>query len=59
VKFFVRILEAVSREIHVLYSCFFVLSNGTMVSKKSDCVICMGLKVLRREASELKRVRSE
>ncbi len=36
---------------------FFVLSNGTMVSRKSDCVICVGLKTLRRKASGLKRVR--
>jgi len=38
---------------------FFVLSNGAMVSRKSDHVICVGLKTLRREASEFKRVRSK
>jgi hypothetical protein len=36
-----------------------VLLNGIMVSRKSDCVICMDLKALRREASGLKRVRLE
>jgi hypothetical protein len=36
-----------------------ILSNGTMVSRKSDYVICMGLKTLRREANGLKRVRSK
>ncbi len=38
---------------------FSVLSNGTMMSKEFDCVICMGLKVLRREVNGIKRVRSE
>jgi hypothetical protein len=38
---------------------FSVLSNGAMVSKKSDRVICMGLKALRKEANDLKKVRSE
>ncbi len=37
----------------------FVLSNGTMVSRKSNHVIYMGLKILRREANGLKKVRSE
>jgi hypothetical protein len=37
----------------------FVLSNGVMVSRKSDHVICVGLRTLRREASGFKRVRSE
>jgi hypothetical protein len=36
-----------------------VLSNGTMVSRKSDHVICMSLKILRREANGFKRVRLE
>jgi hypothetical protein len=38
---------------------FSVLSNGTMVSRKFDHVICMGLKTLKIEASGFKRVRSE
>ncbi len=38
---------------------FFVLSNGTMMSKKYDHVICVGLKILRRGANGFKRVRSE
>ncbi len=29
------------------------------MSKKSDRVICMGLKALRKEANDLKKVRSE
>jgi hypothetical protein len=29
------------------------------VLRKFDCVICMGLKALRRDASGLKRMRSE
>jgi len=37
----------------------FVLSNGEMVSRKSDHVICVGLKILRREANELKRMKLE
>jgi hypothetical protein len=37
----------------------FVLSNGAMVSKKFDHVICVGLKTLGRKASGLKRVRSK
>jgi len=37
----------------------FVLSNGAMVSRKSDHVICVGLKTLKREANGLKRVRLE
>jgi hypothetical protein len=36
----------------------FVLSNEAMVSRKSDRVICMGLKILKIEANGLKRVRS-
>ncbi len=36
-----------------------VLSNGAMVLRKSDRVIYMGLKTLKREASGLKRVRLE
>jgi hypothetical protein len=36
-----------------------VLSNGALVSRKFDRVICMGLKALRREANGLKRMRSE
>jgi hypothetical protein len=39
--------------------CITVLSNGAMVSRKFDPVICMSLKTLRREVSGLKRVRSE
>jgi hypothetical protein len=35
----------------------FVLSNGTMVSRKSDHVICAGLNILKREANGFKRVR--
>ncbi len=38
---------------------FFVLSNGAMVSRKFDSVICMGLKTLRKEANGLKRLRLE
>jgi hypothetical protein len=38
---------------------YYVLSNGVMVSRKSDHGICMGLKTLRREASGLKKMRSE
>jgi hypothetical protein len=38
---------------------YFVLSNGAMVSRKSDRLICMGLKALKREASGLKKMRSE
>jgi hypothetical protein len=34
-----------------------ILSDGAMVSRKFDRVICMGLKALRREVSGLKRVR--
>jgi len=37
----------------------FVLSNGTMVSRKFDHVICVGLRTLRREANGFKRVRLE
>jgi hypothetical protein len=37
----------------------FVLSNGAMVSRKSNHVICMGLKTLRRKASGFKKVRSK
>jgi hypothetical protein len=37
----------------------FVLSNGATMLRKSNRVICMGLKILRREASGLKRVRLE
>ncbi len=37
----------------------FVLSNGAMMSRKYDHVICVGLKILRREANGFKRVRSE
>jgi hypothetical protein len=37
----------------------FVLSNGAMVLKKSDQVICVGLKILRREDSGLKRMKLE
>jgi len=37
----------------------FVLSNAVMMSRKSDHVICVGLKTLRREASGLKRMRLE
>ncbi len=36
-----------------------VLSNGAMVSRKSDHVICMGLKTLKRKASGFKKVKSE
>jgi len=35
----------------------FVLSNGAMVSRKFDRVICVGLKILRRKASGLMRVK--
>jgi len=38
---------------------FSVLLNGAMVSRKSNRVICIGLKTLRREADGLKRMRSE
>ncbi len=37
----------------------FVLLNGAMRSRKSNRLICMGLKALKREASGLKRMRSE
>jgi hypothetical protein len=37
----------------------FVLSNGTMVSRKSNHVICVGLRALRREASGFKKMRSK
>ncbi len=37
----------------------FVLSNGAMVSRQSDHVICVGLRPLKRKASGLKRMRSE
>ncbi len=37
----------------------FVLSNGAMVSRKFDHVICVGLRTLRKEASGHKRMRSE
>jgi len=37
----------------------FVLSNGAMVSRKFDHVICVGLRTLRREANGFKRVRLE
>jgi hypothetical protein len=40
----------------VIFSSF-VLSNGTMVLRKSNCVICVGLKILKREANGLKRMR--
>jgi len=43
----------------VLYSCLFILLNGAMVSRKSNHVICVGLRTLRREASGLKRMRSK
>ncbi len=36
-----------------------VLSNGTMVSRKSNRVICMGLRILKREANGFKRVKLE
>jgi hypothetical protein len=36
-----------------------ILSNGAMVSRKFDRVICMCLKTLKKEANELKRVRSK
>jgi len=38
---------------------YYVLSNGMMVSRKSDHGICMGLKTLRREANGLKKVKLE
>ncbi len=37
----------------------FVLSNGTMVLRKFDHVICVGMKILRREASGLKKMKLE
>jgi hypothetical protein len=36
-----------------------VLSNGVMVSRKSNRMICMGLKTFRRMVSGLKTVRSK
>ncbi len=57
--FFIRILEAVTGGSQCVVFMSFVLSNGAMVSRKSDHVICVGLKTLRREASGLKRMRLE
>jgi len=37
----------------------FVLSNGAKVSRKLDHEICVGLKTLKRKASDFKRVRLE
>jgi len=59
VWFFIRILEAMTGESQCVVFMSFVLSNGAMVSRKSDHVICVGLKTLRREASGLKRMRLE
>ncbi len=57
--FFIRILEAVIKGSQCIVFMSFVLSNGAMVSRKSDHVICVGLKTLKREANGLKRVRLE
>jgi hypothetical protein len=38
--FFVRILEQSLEEVDVLFSCFFVLSSGALVSGKLDCDLC-------------------
>ncbi len=57
--FFVRILEAVTGGSRCVVFLSFVLSNGTMVSKKFDRVICIGLKNLRKEVNAFKRVRSK
>jgi hypothetical protein len=59
VLFFVRILEAVIGEINVLYFYLLFCQMEQMVSRKSDRVICMGLKILKRKASGLKRIISK
>jgi len=59
VWFFIRILEVVIGGSQCVVFMSFVLSNGAMVSRKSDHVICVGLKTLKREANGLKRVRLE
>ncbi len=57
--FFIRILEAMTGGSQCVVFMSFVLSNGAMVSRKFDHVICVGMKTLRREASGLKRMRLE
>ncbi len=57
--FFIRILETVTGGSQCVVFMSFVLSNGAMVSRKFDHVICVGLKTLKREANGLKKVRSK
>jgi len=56
---FCKILETMTEGNQCVIFMSLVLSNGTMVSRKSDRVICVGLKTLRREASGIKKVRSK
>ncbi len=56
---FCKILETMTEGSQCVIFMSLVLSNGTMVSRKSDRVICVGLKTLRREASGIKKVRSK
>ncbi len=46
-------------EVDVLYSCHLSFQMEQWCQRKSDRVICMGLKTLKRKANELKREKSK
>ncbi len=59
VQFSVRIFETVTWGSQCVIFLSFVLSNGATMSRKSDHVICVGLRTLRKEASGFKRMKSQ